>query len=103
METMGEFYNAIKIAIKEEKDKKEKNFLPILKKYGAIFKSDGVYEMKIKDEVYFYYPRKGYAMNKRNNKIKISLSKLFKDKEQQEIDSIGDIYYQKDKPMPINY
>ena len=30
-------------------------------------------------------------------------SKLFKDKEQQEIDSIGDINYQKDKPMPISY
>ena len=39
----------------------------------------------------------------KNNKIKISLLKLFKDKEQQEIDSIGDIDYQKDKPMPISY
>lgn len=28
---------------------------------------------------------------------------IFKDKEQQEIDSIGDINYQKDKPMPISY
>ena len=42
-------------------------------------------------------------METRNNKIKISLSKLFKDKEQQEIDSIGDINYQKNKPMPISY
>lgn len=93
MKKMREFLN----------DVKEISFVPLLLKRGAIFKNNGVFKVKIKDEVYFYYPRKGYAMNKKNNKIKISLLKLFKDKEQQEIDSIGDINYQKNKPMPINY
>lgn len=76
METMGEFYKSIKEAIKEKSDKNKNKYVPLLLEKGAIFKSDGVYELQINNKIYFCYPRKGYAMNKFNNKEKVSLYKL---------------------------
>lgn len=76
METMGEFYKSIKEVVKEERNEKENKYVPLLLDKGAIFKSDGVYELNINNKTYFCYPRKGYAMNKFNNKEKVSLYKL---------------------------
>ena len=78
METMGEFYKSIKEVVKEERDKKENKYVPLLLEKGATFKSDGVYELNINNKTYFCYPGKAYAMNKFKCKEKINLDKLLK-------------------------
>ena len=72
-ETMGEYYNGIKEGKKLVRKKNEKKFEPLLKQLGAVFKTMGVYELKVGDKYFHCYPAKGYGANKHNLKDKRSL------------------------------
>ena len=75
MGDMREEFDALKEMIKERKERRNKYYEPILIKLGAICKSDAVYEYKD----WLCYPTKGFAMLKKNNRIRCSLRKLLKE------------------------
>ena len=60
---MGDIGEISKLYIQNKKRKREERnnkYIPILKKIGAVFKSEGIYEYN----GWFLYPSKGFAMKK---------------------------------------
>lgn len=72
MGDMREDFDALKECLKMKKEERNNFFEPLLKEAGAIYKADGIYEYN----GWFCYPTKGFAMLKKNNKIRTSLKKL---------------------------
>ena len=72
MSDLAEFYKDQKAAYKERCQKRNEKYEFQLIELGAIFKSDGVYELND----WFLYPTKGFAMNKKNSKKRMSLDKF---------------------------
>ena len=74
MGDMREDFDALKEMIKQRRESRNNYYEPKLKQLGALYKSDGVYEYN----GWFCYPTKGFAMNKKNNKIRTSLKNILK-------------------------
>ena len=72
MSDLAEFWKDSKEAFKDRCQKRNNKFEPELIEIGAVKKSSGVYE---KDD-WFCYPTKGFAMNKRNSRQRMSLTKF---------------------------
>lgn len=70
MGTLGEYFNDLKEIYKAEKEERRQKY--DLESIGAILKSQDVYEL----DGWFLYPSKGFAMNKKNNRIRMSLDKF---------------------------
>lgn len=66
MGDMREDFDALKEMIKIRRERRNNYYEPKLKELGAVWKSDGIYEY----QGWFCYPTKGFAMNKKNNRIK---------------------------------
>lgn len=78
MTTMGEYFRDVNEIYKQRRAERSDKFIPLLKKVGAIEKSDGVW--MIGD--YLCYPTKGFAMHKRTYKkkgLQKHLNEIFKD------------------------
>jgi hypothetical protein len=69
-EAMGEYFNALKEHFKEQRQKRNDKWEPILIEKGCIKKSDGVYE---KGD-WLIYPTKGFVMHKKKNKKRMSIN-----------------------------
>ena len=75
MTNMGElaeihrYYNAV---VKKRREKRSAYYEPLLEQLGAEYKAQGIYEYK----GWFCYPSKGYAMLRKNNRIRKPLRLL---------------------------
>lgn len=72
MGDMREDFDALKEMIKQRRERRNNYYEPKLKQLGALYKSDGVYEYN----GWFCYPTKGFAMKKKNNRIRTSLKNI---------------------------
>ena len=72
MGDMGEIYRAGKEFVKKRRQKRRLFFEPLLAEIGADCKADGVWEYN----GWFCYPTKGFAMLRKNTRIRKSLRSL---------------------------
>ena len=89
MGDMGEIFRDMKKHNKQKRIENNNKWYPILINLGAIQKSDGV--LQLND--WFLYPTKGFAMNRKNSKKRMSLHKFIK-RIQQETEKLKNIYNQ---------
>lgn len=72
MGELAEFYRDCNAAVKERREKRNAYYEPLLEQLGAEYKAPGIWEYN----GWFCYPSKGYAMLRKNNRIRKPLRLL---------------------------
>ena len=71
-EELSEFWRDQKEKYRKRCLKRQDKYVPLLEEIGAECKTGSIYEM----DGYFLYPTKGFAMNKRNYRDRMSLDEF---------------------------
>lgn len=72
MGELSEFYRDCNAVVKKRREKRSAYYEPLLEQLGAEYKAQGIYEYK----GWFCYTSKGYAMLRKNNRIRKPLRLL---------------------------
>ncbi|MDD6152766.1 MAG: hypothetical protein PUC11_02330 [Elusimicrobia bacterium] len=77
MGELGDFYRDCNEYVKQRRAKRAEYWEPRLQSVGAEYKAPGIWEYN----GWICYPSKGFAMLKKNNRIRTSLRKLLSGRE----------------------